>query len=181
MQWRVQRDFIAITMAYLNDLQAYDDPAETRKAVVATGILIALFALLAFTPHHDPTKVAAGIPCSVLSESAIGSVLGTQYQLMPTSGTTCQYVATDAGTHRSLIVVARHDTSTPAAPPGEDGTPVNGVGDAAVRTADALYVRNGSHWYGFIIVPHDATGTAAYADELRLARLMSRTAVAQNR
>jgi hypothetical protein len=168
-------------MSSLNELYANDDPGEARKALIATAILIALFVLLMFAPRHDPTKVAAGIPCSVLSESAIGSVLGTQYQLMPTSGTTCQYVATDSNTHRTLFVVARRDPNAPAALAGEEGTPVNGVGDAAVRVADALYVRSGSRWYGFIIVPHAAGAKSAYTDEIRLARLMSRTAVAQNR
>jgi hypothetical protein len=167
-------------MSSLNDLYP-DGPGEARKALIATTILIALFVLLLFAPRHDPTKVASGIPCSVLSEAAIGSVLGTQYQLMPTSGTTCQYVATDSATHRTLFVVARRDANAPTALAGEEGAPVNGVGDAAVRMGDALYVRNGSHWYGFIVVPHEAGAKAAYTDELRLARLMSRTAVAQNR
>ena len=103
------------TMSDYNTLQTGDDdPAAGKKAVIATAVLIALFALLAFSPHHDPTKVAAGIPCSVLSETAIGTVLRTQVALMPTNGTTCQYVTTNARVHRTLFVVARHDHESAA-------------------------------------------------------------------
>jgi hypothetical protein len=93
---------------------------------------------------------------------------------------TCQYVATDSATHRTLFVVARHDPNAPTMLAGEEGTAVSGVGDAAVRVSDTLFVRTGSHWYGFIIVPRDTRRSDSYADEVRLARLMSRTAVAQN-
>ena len=155
-----------------------DDPAEFRKSLAATAILIALFALLGFAPHRDPTKVVAGVPCSVLSEKAVGSVLGTTVQLMPTNGTICQYVSTGADGPRSMFVIARHD----ARPPSRAGStsPIIGTGDEAYRIADALYVRYGSHAYT-IVVPHAADRATAWNDQLRAAHLMSRNAIAQNR
>ena len=155
-----------------------DDPSEFRKSAVATAILVALFALLGFAPHRDPTKVVAGVPCSVLSEKAVGSVLGTTVQLMPTNGTVCQYVSTGADGPRSMFVIARHDTHPPATS-GSSPAPIIGTGDEAYRIADALYVRYGSHAYT-IVVPHAADRATAWNDQLQAAHLMSRSAIAQN-
>jgi hypothetical protein len=128
-------------------------------------VLIVLFGLLFFAPRNDPAKVIAGIPCSVLSENAISSVVGSPVRLMPTNGTTCEYVPTDASAQRSVFVIAHEEL------------PATGYHS----TANAVHVRNGSRTYTIIVVPQKSDANAHY-DEARLARLMSfGTAVAQNR
>ena len=156
------------------------DPSEPKRAVAAIAIFVALFSVLAFAHPHDQTKVVAGIPCSVLSEQDISAVLGTNMRLMPTSGTICQYVATSGGTSRTLFVVARHDATVPPSMVA-DGIPVHGVGDAALRTPNAVYVRYGSRSYTFDVIPRSPTDALPIGQELRLAKMMHRPMIAQNR
>ncbi|MEA2719616.1 MAG: hypothetical protein QOJ39_1480 [Candidatus Eremiobacteraeota bacterium] len=101
-------------------------------------------------------------------------------RLMPSSGTICQYVSTGAGTSRTLFIVARQAASVPAAMQ-HDGTPVQGVGDAAMRSRNAVYVRYGKHSYTFDVVPDSSTAARATTEELRLAKMMHRPLIAQNR
>jgi len=173
--------FDAGTMSAFEPLPTSENArSEIKRAAIATAILIALFAVLAFAApfQHDPAKVVAGVPCSVLSEDDISAVLGEPMRLMPTSGTVCQYVATGAGTSRALFVIAHHDASLPVAMTGDSVT-VPGLGDAAIRSAHALYVRYGSHSYTFDIVPQSANDAPPFAKELRLAKMMHRQMIAR--
>ena len=151
--------------------------SEFKKVLFSLAIFVALFGMFAFAPPRDPTKVVPGIPCSVLSENDISAVLGAPMRLMPTSGSICQYVATTSGAP-SLFVVARRDPRTPAEP---DTVPVDGLGGAAVRYANTLYVRYGAHAYTFAVVPQLAQDEHAFGKELQLARLLHRAMIAQNR
>ena len=155
------------------------DPSELKRAVTATAILIALFAMFAFAPPRDPTKVVGGIPCSVLSENEVGTVLGAPMRLMPTDGTICHYVSTANGPSRALFVVARREPSVPNSI-GNDVTPVHGLGDAAARAGNTLYVRYGQHSYAFTVVPPTANDTPRIAEELRLAKLVHRPLIARH-
>ncbi len=166
--------------AYHNLNSEEPDPTEFKRAAIATVVLVALFSLFAFVPRADPTKVVAGIPCSVLSEKEVSEVLGTPMRLMPTTGTICHYVSTGDGASRALFVVARHETSVPTLM-ATDGVPVPGLGDAAVRTSNALYVRYGAHSYAFHIVPSSPADAPRVAEELRLAKLIRRPLIARNR
>jgi hypothetical protein len=172
--------FDARTMSAFEPIPKPESPSEIKRAALATAILIALFAVLAFAPpfKHDATKVIAGVPCSVLSEEDISAVLGEPMRLMPTSGTVCQYVATGAGTSRALFVVARHDASPPLEMT-QGSVAVPGLGDSALRTANALYVRYGSRSYTFDIVPQSPNAAPPFAAELRLAKMMHRDMVAR--
>ena len=156
------------------------DGTEIKRAAIAAIVLVAFFSLFAFAKPHDPTKVVAGIPCSVLSEQDISAVLGTEMRMMPSTGTICQYVSTGAGASRTLFVVARHNASIPVSM-AHDGTPVQGVGDAAMRSPNSVYVRYGSQSYTFDVVPNTANEAPRTAEELRLAKMMHRPMIAQNR
>ena len=100
--------------------------------------------------------------------------------MMPTSGTICQYVSTGTGASRTLFVIARHDASVPASI-ARDSVSVTNVGDAAMRSPNAVYVRYGTHAYTFDIVPSSPSDPPHTAEELRLARMMHRPMIAQNR
>jgi hypothetical protein len=152
---------------------------ELQRAVAATILLVVLFSVFIFGPRHDPTKVVAGVPCSVLSEQQISEVLGTQMRLMPTTGTVCQYVATTSEP-RSLFVIARHDALFPATAL-RTGTLINGLGDAAVLADNAMYVRYGPRSYVFHVAPTTMSDASSTGEELRLAMMMHRPLVAQNR
>jgi hypothetical protein len=152
--------------------------SEFKKVLASVAIFVALFAMFAFAPPRDPTKVVPGIPCSVLSENDISAVLGAQMRLMPTSGAICQYVATAASGAPSLFVVARRDPRTPAEP---DAVAVDGLGGPAVHYANTLYVRYGAHAYTFAVVPQVTSDEHAFGKELQLARLLHRATIAQNR
>ena len=152
--------------------------SEVKKVFASVAIFVALFAMFAFAPPRDPTKVVPGIPCSVLSENDISAVLGAPMRLMPTSGAICQYAATTTSGAPSLFVVARRDPRTPAEP---DTVPVDGLGGAAVRYANTLYVRYGAHAYTFAVVPQLTRDDSAFGKELQLARLLHRAMIAQNR
>jgi len=151
--------------------------SELKKVLASLTIFVALFAMFAFAPPRDPTKVVPGMPCSVLSENDIGAVLGTPMRLMPTSGSICQYVSTTYGAP-SLFVVARRDPRTPAEP---DTISVDGLGGVAVRYGNTLYVRYGAHAYTFAVVPQLTPDDHAFGKELQLARLLHRATIAQNR
>ena len=151
--------------------------SEFKNMLIALAAFVALFAMFAFAPPRDPSKVVAGIPCSVLSENDISAVLGTPMRLMPTSGAICQYVSMTSGAP-SLFVVARHDSHIPAEP---DTVAVDGLGGTAVRFANTLYVRYGAHAYTFAVVPQATPNGRAYGQELALARLLHRAMIAQNR
>jgi hypothetical protein len=150
-----------------------------RAAGVIAAIL-ALCALLAFAPRHDTTKVVGGAPCSILSEDQISTAMGTPMRLMPTTGTVCHYVATGTGGASALLVIARREPPASAALV-HDTVPVRGVGDAAVRSTTGLDVRYGSHWYAFTIVPNAAGDPTPLREEIRLAKLVHRQVIAQNR
>src|SRR5471030_3168270 len=114
-------------MSQLNTSQSSDkDRNESRNAVIATAALVAIFGLLFFAPRNDPSKVIAGIPCSIISENAIASVVGSPVRLMPTNGTTCEYVPTGSSAQRSVFVIAHQDSPTVA----------------YHSTANAVHVRN---------------------------------------
>jgi hypothetical protein len=152
---------------------------EIQRTIAATVLLVAVFSIFVFGPRHDPTKVVAGVPCSVLSEEQIGDVLGAQMRLLPTTGTVCQYVSTTSGS-RSLFVIARHDSLFPASAM-RSGTVIHGLGDGAVLADNAMYVRYGARSYVFHVVPTTSDAAATTGEELRLAMLMHRPLVAQNR
>ena len=96
-------------------LQSYWEsaPPEERNEIVRASFAVALLAVLffvfAFAPARDPSQVAAGVPCSILSERQIGAVFGAPMRLRPTDGTVCQYVSTDRDKQGMLFVIARHD------------------------------------------------------------------------
>ncbi|GEM_PF-6007394 len=155
-----------------------EDAALKPRVIGAIATIVALCALLAFVPKHDPTKVVSATPCSILSEAEISAELGAPMVLMPTSGAVCRYVSTGTGTP-TLFVVARHAAAIPP-PIALDGIPVCGIGDAAVGSAKGLYVRYGARSYTFIIVAQTADGNRTLADEVRLAKLANRPLLAQN-
>lgn len=141
------------------------DRHDGKNALIASAVLIALFGFLFLAPRNDPAKVVAGIPCSVLSENAISTVLESRVRLMPTNGTTCEYVPTEASAQRSVFVIAHT-------------SPIAGVRNSSDQ---AVHVRNGSRWYSIIVVPQNQN-SSGHGDEVRLAQLMARsTTVAQNR
>jgi len=141
------------------------DRNDGKNALISSAVLIALFGFLFLAPRNDPAKVVAGIPCSVLSENAISTVLESHVRLMPTNGTTCEYVPTEPAAQRSVFVIAHT-------------SPMVGVRNA---NDQAVRVRNGSHWYSIIVVPQNQN-ISGHGDEVRLAQLMARsTTVAQNR
>lgn len=140
------------------------DAADLTRAGVCVAITLAVAGFFAAAPPRDPSKVVSGLPCSVLSEQAIGNALGTTVQLMPTSGTVCQYVATEGDVPRSVFVVAHRDSASPS---------------AASSSGGSLSVRSGAHAYTVTIVQPSSDPQQIRADELRLARMMPHAVVAQ--
>jgi hypothetical protein len=93
----------------MDSLRTAGDPGELKRSVIASVVIVAAaIALVVFGPRHDPTKVVAGLPCSVVSESEVGDIFGTPMQLTPSDGTICRYVPTDARHITSLFVIAQH-------------------------------------------------------------------------
>jgi hypothetical protein len=158
----------------------HPDSPTIARVVGAVGAIVALCVLFVLAPRHDATKVVGGMPCSVLSEAEISAALGAPMLLMPTSGAVCRYVSTGNTGAPALFVVARRETAVPPSI-AKDGVAVQGVGDAAVRSADGLYVRYGARAYTFIVVPQSPNDVRPIADELRVAKLVHRTMIAQNR
>jgi len=154
--------------------RSYDDrrdPGEIKRAGIATvAVIIAALALCIFGPRHDPTKVVAGIPCSVVSETEIGAALGTPMQLMPSDGTICRYVPTDPHSTHTLYIIAQRGIAPTTALPG-----------AAAATPPEVTVRAGTHRYIVRIVPAAPNLDATYAAELRLAKLVQRPVIAAYR
>jgi hypothetical protein len=150
---------------------------DLKAAAASLALLIALFAVFAFASPRDPTKVVAGLPCSILSEEQISGVLGTPMRLMPSSGAVCQYASTESGVERRLFVVARHETSLPG--PARDVVTLHGIGDAAIRSENGTYVRFGDRAFAFTIVPRAVAGANDAEHELRLATMVRRPLVAR--
>jgi hypothetical protein len=174
--------FYGTTMFAYHDLSLYgaSEPGDVKRAAAATFVLLGLVALFTFAAPRDPTKVVAGLPCSVLSEASVSATFDTEMRLMPTTGTVCHYVATGNGSSRSLFVTARGGTSLPPST-AQDSAEVHGIGDAAVRTENALYARYGSRSYAFAVVPHGTKEAETLAEEVRLAKMVRPAMVAQNR
>jgi hypothetical protein len=157
-----------------------DDSGLKWRIAGAVATLAALCGLLAFVPKHDPTKVAEGVPCSILTEAEIGTALGAKMMLMPTSGAVFRYVATGNTTAPTLFIIARHEPGVPASI-AQSGVPVHGVGDVAVRSPNGLFVRFGTRAYTFIVVPETAGDARQFSTELRVAKLLNRhPMIAQN-
>ena len=169
-------------MFVYHELYGTDHPDSPTIARVlgAVGAIVGLCAVFLLAPRHDATKVVSGLPCSVLSEAEISAALGAPMLMMPTSGAVCHYVSTGNTGAPALFVVARHDTAIPASI-AQDGVAVHGVCDAAMRSPSGLYVRYGARAYTFIIVPQGSNDVRPIADELRLAKLVRRPMIAQNR
>jgi hypothetical protein len=149
------------------------EPAEVKRAGIASiAIVIAALALCIFGPHHDPTKVVVGIPCSVISEAEIGATLGTPVQLMPSDGTICRYVPTDPRHTHTLYVVAQRGIVP------SDATTIS---DSAAAASPAVTVRTGARRYTLRVVPAGPDTRATHTAELRLAKLVQRPVIAANR
>jgi hypothetical protein len=174
--------FNAEVMSDFQHVSYYEEPsaAEKKRAAVASVLLVVCFAVFAFAAPRDPSKVVSGLPCSVLSEEDISSVLGTSMRLMPSSGAVCRYVSTANGPSRSLFVIARRNPVVPE-PPAADAVRVGGVGDEAARSNGSLFVRYGRRAYTFTVVPQTAADSGALEREVRLAKMVHGPMVAQSR
>jgi hypothetical protein len=153
--------------------------AESKRALIAAFVLLALFALFAYVAPHDPTKVLSRVPCAVVSEQQVSDVLGAPMRLLPTSGTVCQYASTSGESTPALFVIARSNPNLPVA--GATNVPLTGIGDAAILASDALYVRYGARSYKFTMAPQSPNDASTSGEELRLAAMMTRPTVAQSR
>jgi len=93
---------------YQRNTEPFSGPnlSASQQFITITAIILAILAVMAFSPRRDTSKVVPGIACSVLSEAEIGAVIGTPVQLLPTTGNVCRYVATSSESERSVIVVA---------------------------------------------------------------------------
>jgi hypothetical protein len=136
------------------------------RASVALLLLAGLFALLAMMPKRDPTKVVAGVPCSIVSESQVGDVFGMRMRLMPTEGTICHYVAANTSQQADLFVIATPSLDQPS--------------DAVLRVKPApAFARRGGLRYEFVAMPEGADAATAVARERRLAAFVTRKELAQ--
>lgn len=122
------------------------------QGLVVVLLIAAFIMMLYLAPRHDPSKLIAGMRCSVVSENDISALLHTPMRLVPTSGTVCQYVSTDARIGRTLYVVA-HGPQSPGGAPA----------------------------VAFKIFPRDGDDPAAAQLEMQLARMTSHSKIAQNR
>ncbi len=142
-----------------------NDPVEVSdrtRAIIALALLIGLFAIFAFTPRRDPTKLVAGLPCSILSESQISAVIGRTMELIPGDGNVCHYVSTDAASQRNVFVVALHRVVQT---------------NSAIRRRDqALFVRHHGRTYELVVLPAEG----AMESELRFASLIADSRVARS-
>ena len=111
-------------------LQSYLESApsnernEIVRAACAVALLVVLFIAFAFAPARDPSKLVAGVPCSILSEQQIGAVFDAPMRLRPTDGTVCQYVSTDSHKQGMFFVIARHDDTGVATNPNPNALPL---------------------------------------------------------
>ena len=150
-----------------------DDSSKSTLAI-ATFVLTALVvSAFAFAPARDPSKVIAGVPCSVVSEKQIGAVLHAPMRMLPETGNVCRYVAT-SGAEQTLTVIARKETL----PPEDWGVPTSALD--VQRHGDTLYVRSGDRSYLLFLVAPGEDPQTILADELRLAALARKPVVAQN-
>lgn len=88
-----------------------EDVPPMSQALAVIAILLLITGVFAFGPRRDPSKVVAGIPCSVLSETEIGAIIGTPMRLVPTTGTTCEYVATTSGMEHAVFITVHRNGS----------------------------------------------------------------------
>jgi len=156
------------------------EPHELMRALGATALLIAIFFFFVLAAPHDPAKLVAGAPCSVLSETEISLVIGTPVRLMPTSGSICEYVSTGGEAQRTLFVVAKSDPAPPYGWPAR-AVSVRDLGNAALRRDASLYVRFGNRAYIVTLVPQNSGTTGVFERERRLARMLGRSVIARNK
>jgi len=159
-------------------------PSEPKASELATATFVVIAIILIsfiLAPQRNPSELVRGVPCSVLSETEIGAVLGTHVQLEPTSGNICRYVSTDRSDERNLIVVAKRDTELPATWGEGSNAGLQAAGSALVRHGDTLYVRKGSRSYLLIVLPHTADGELAFNQEMRLAARLASSGRIANR
>jgi len=136
-----------------------DERNEIVRASFAVALLAVVFLVFAFAPARDPSQVAAGIPCSILSERQIGAVFGAPMRLRPTDGTVCQYVSIDPDKQGMLFVIARHD----------------GTQGSLGRVLDhRLSLRYDGRIYTLIAVAGVAHANVAEGRERRLALMLDR-------
>ena len=91
---------------------------------------------------------------------------------MPSDGTICRYVPTDPHRTHVLYVIAQRGIA-----PSE----ATAIPEATVATVPAVTVRTGARRYTLRVVPAASDPHAAYAAELRLAKLIQRPVIAANR
>jgi hypothetical protein len=152
-------------------LQSYWEsaPREERNEIVrasfAVALLAVLFLIFAFAPARDPSQVAAGVPCSILSERQIGAVFGAPMRLRSTDGTVCQYVSTDPDKQGMLFVIARHD----------------GTQGSLGRVLDhKLNLRHEGRIYTLIAVAGAAHANVADGEERQLALMLEHRVAKRN-
>ena len=85
----------------------YSTEVSPISQTFSAGLVVAaIAAVFIFGPHRDPAKVVAGVPCSVIPETSIGAAVGTPVRLLPTTGTTCEYVSTGEKADLAVFVTA---------------------------------------------------------------------------
>ena len=77
------------------------------------GFLVAALVALPLVGKHDPDRLVPGVPCSILTEDQVGSILGGPVRLMPTDGQTCIYASTGEAPAREVLVTVHPGTSAP--------------------------------------------------------------------
>jgi hypothetical protein len=113
------------------------DVSKSNQGLAAIAILLVIIAAFAFAPQRDPSKVVAGIPCSVIPETEISAVLGAPMRLLPTTGSVCRYVSTSGDVQRTVLVVAHQGT-----PRSYSVVVIAPRTDAAVVAADQARLTN---------------------------------------
>ncbi|MGH7661262.1 MAG: hypothetical protein ACRENA_10170 [Vulcanimicrobiaceae bacterium] len=79
------------------------------QIVAIVTLLVVIGTVFVFGPRRDPSKVVAGLPCSVLTETEIGAVVATPVRLLPTEGTTCEYVSTASDVETTVLITAHRE------------------------------------------------------------------------
>ena len=150
-----------MALSHFAYLESEDTRSKAQRALAAAALLVAFGALFVFAPADDPTKVVANMPCSILSERDIGSVVGAPVRLMPTSGTICHYVPTGDAGSTAVFVVAHRDATMPV------HVPQNGVA-----------LRSSGHVYTIVVVPRNPPMAMTNADAQRLAKIVQHPQIA---
>ena len=153
------------------------DRARIRRALIATVLAVAALMTIGMAIPRDPVELVPGVPCAVLQETAISSALGMPMHLTDARGGVCTYVSAVATTRRTLVIEARDDMQPPPQWLTENSIRVEGLGDAALRLDDALYVRYGSRGYTL----HINDPGRAFMKEVRLVKMMRPTLLAFDR